>query len=103
MARIDLSDFEWNVIRLFSPGIWWIGLTMNRSGSEVQILQTYSLGVRPLSVLRRRAKLYALRKSARWLRSCSWLSCAAHSHLLAALVKGRCAKPPPRPRKSPCR
>lgn len=24
---------------LFSPGIWWIGLTMSRSGSEVQILR----------------------------------------------------------------
>ncbi|MCL6286063.1 hypothetical protein M3P21_21345, partial [Ruegeria sp. 2012CJ41-6] len=24
----------------FSPGIWWIGFRMNRSGSEVQILHT---------------------------------------------------------------
>ena len=30
------------VIPLFSPGIWWIGFKMNRSGSEVQILQMYS-------------------------------------------------------------
>ncbi len=42
---------------MFSPGIWWIGLTMNRSGSEVQIFAMYSYGVRPLSVLSRRAKL----------------------------------------------
>ena len=27
---------------LFSPGIWWIGLRMNLSGSDVQILQMYS-------------------------------------------------------------
>jgi hypothetical protein len=27
---------------VFSPGIWWIGLTMNRSGSDVQILAMYS-------------------------------------------------------------
>jgi hypothetical protein len=27
---------------VFSPGIWWIGFKMNRSGSEVQILQMYS-------------------------------------------------------------
>ncbi len=27
---------------VFSPGIWWIGSTMNRSGSEVQILAMYS-------------------------------------------------------------
>ena len=40
---------------VFSPGIWWIGFKMHRSGSEVQILQMYSYGVRPLSVLRRRA------------------------------------------------
>ena len=28
--------------QVFSPGIWWIGVTMNRCGSEVQTLQTYS-------------------------------------------------------------
>jgi len=27
---------------VFSPGIWWIGLRMNLSGSDVQILQMYS-------------------------------------------------------------
>lgn len=27
---------------MFSPGIWWIGSMMNRSGSDVQILQMYS-------------------------------------------------------------
>lgn len=42
---------------LFGPGIWWIGLTMNLSGSDVQILAMYSWGVSPLSVLSRRAKL----------------------------------------------
>jgi hypothetical protein len=31
-----LSDY------VFSPGIWWIGSRMNRSGSDVQILQMYS-------------------------------------------------------------
>jgi len=30
------------VFYVFSPGIWWIGSTMNRSGSEVQILAMYS-------------------------------------------------------------
>jgi len=30
------------VIQVFSPGIWWIGFRMNRSGSDVQILQMYS-------------------------------------------------------------
>ena len=42
--------------RVFSPGIWWIGLTKYLSGSEVQTLQIYSWGVRPLSILSRRAK-----------------------------------------------
>ncbi len=28
--------------QVFSPGIWWIGSRMNRSGSDVQILQMYS-------------------------------------------------------------
>ena len=27
---------------LFSSGIWWIGFKMNRSGSDVQVLQMYS-------------------------------------------------------------
>lgn len=28
--------------QVFSPSIWWIGLRMNFSGSDVQILQMYS-------------------------------------------------------------
>ena len=28
--------------KVFSPDIWWIGFKMNRSGSEIQILQMYS-------------------------------------------------------------
>lgn len=28
--------------KVFSPGIWWIGFRMNRSGSDVQVLQMYS-------------------------------------------------------------
>jgi hypothetical protein len=27
---------------LFSPGIWWIGFKMSRSGSDVQVLLMYS-------------------------------------------------------------
>jgi hypothetical protein len=27
---------------VFSPGIWWMGSTMNRPGSDVQILAMYS-------------------------------------------------------------
>ena len=38
-------------------------------GSFVQSLQMNSYGVRPLRVLSRRAKLYAVTKSARWARS----------------------------------
>lgn len=44
---------------MFSPGIWWIGSRMKRSGSEVRTLQMYSQGVRPPRVLMRRAKLWA--------------------------------------------
>ena len=40
---------------MFSPGIFWSGLIVNRSGCEVQALQTNSYGVRPRSVLRRLA------------------------------------------------
>ena len=40
---------------VFSPGIWWIGSRMNLSGSEVQILQMYSYGVRPFRVFSLRA------------------------------------------------
>ena len=42
---------------VFSLGIWWIGFRMKRSGSDVQILQMYSYGVRPLSVFNLRTKL----------------------------------------------
>ena len=42
---------------LFSPGVWCSGLSLNRSGSSVQTLQTYSYGVRPFRVLSRLAKL----------------------------------------------
>ena len=38
---------------VFSPGIWWIGSRINRSGSDVHILQMLSQGVRPLSEPRR--------------------------------------------------
>lgn len=54
---------------LFSPGIWWLGLRMNLSGSAVWILQMYLQGVRPLRVLSLRAKLQAAMKSARCVRS----------------------------------
>jgi hypothetical protein len=37
---MGLAGSAWPYV--FSPGIWWIGLRMNRSGSEVQILQMYS-------------------------------------------------------------
>jgi hypothetical protein len=32
---------------VFSPGIWWIGSSVNLSGSWVQSLQMASYGVRP--------------------------------------------------------
>src|SRR3984957_3860337 len=47
---------------LFSLGIWWSGLILNRCGCEVQALQTNSYGVRPLGVLSRLAKLWASTK-----------------------------------------
>jgi hypothetical protein len=40
--RAELDLLEVRHIRWFSPGIWWIGSMMKRSGSEVQILQMYS-------------------------------------------------------------
>ena len=43
-------------LTLFSPGIWWIGSRLIRSGSEIQPLQMYSWVVRPLSVLSLQAK-----------------------------------------------
>lgn len=51
------------VIVVLSPGIWWIGSSLNLSGPFVQTLQMYSYGVRPRRVLSRRAKLYAETKS----------------------------------------
>ncbi len=54
---------------VFSPGIWWIGFRRKRAGSEIQILQMYSLGVCSLSVFSLRAKEYAFMKSARCVRS----------------------------------
>jgi len=42
---------------MFSPDIWWIGLRLILSGSEVLILQMHSYGMRPPSVLSLRAKL----------------------------------------------
>jgi len=36
------SDFNRRRYAVFSPGIWLIGSRMNRSGSDVQILQMYS-------------------------------------------------------------
>jgi hypothetical protein len=48
----------WNyVAKLFSPGICWSGLSLNRCGSDVQHFEMNSKGVRPLSVFRRRPKL----------------------------------------------
>src|SRR5215211_1216774 len=44
-----------SLMRLFSPGIWWSGLSVNRWGSIAQVLQMNSYGVRPRKVLRRRA------------------------------------------------
>lgn len=60
--RHDISTariYTWRhkLRHLFSPGIWWIGLIVNRSGSADQIFAMYSYGVRPLRVLSRRAKL----------------------------------------------
>ena len=31
-----------NARQVSSPGIWWIGFRMNRSGSDVHVLQLYS-------------------------------------------------------------
>jgi phage/plasmid-associated DNA primase len=38
---MQLSRAHW-MPYLFSSGIWWIGFKMNRSGSDVQVLQMYS-------------------------------------------------------------
>lgn len=35
-----IADYKDDAV--FSPGIWWIGFRMNRSGPDVQILQMYS-------------------------------------------------------------
>lgn len=34
--------------KMFSPGIWWVGSSMNRFGWDVQDLAMNSYGVRPL-------------------------------------------------------
>jgi hypothetical protein len=36
-----LDNHDYNAY-LFSPGIWWIGFKMSRSGSDVQVLLMYS-------------------------------------------------------------
>jgi len=40
-ASIDQTSY------LFSPGLWWVGFTVNLSGSDFRILQMYSNGVSP--------------------------------------------------------
>jgi hypothetical protein len=35
-------SLDYNGGYVFSSGIWWIGFKMNRSGSDVQVLQMYS-------------------------------------------------------------
>ena len=57
LASFGISIALQQLFQVFSPGIWWIGLRMNRSGSDVQVLQMYSQGVRPCSGLSLRAKL----------------------------------------------
>ncbi len=42
IKRLEAGKSIWPVTWVFSPGIWWIGFRMNRSGSDVQILQMYS-------------------------------------------------------------
>lgn len=44
-------------ILVFCPGIRWIGVRLNRSGSDILILQMYSLILRPFIVLFRWATL----------------------------------------------
>ena len=55
--RPAATRYDRNAANLFSPGIFWSGLSVNRFGSEVQHLQMNSYGVRPLRVFRRRPKL----------------------------------------------
>ena len=43
--------------QVLSPCFWWIGSRMNRSGSDVQILQMHLWGVSPFSAFSLRAKL----------------------------------------------
>ncbi len=50
-----LDGIDWRNPRLFSPAIWWSGSSVTRFGSDCQVLQMNSYGVRPLSVLSRRA------------------------------------------------
>jgi len=41
---------------MFSPGKWWVGLILNRSGSFAQLWMMHSMGVRPLRVFIRLAQ-----------------------------------------------
>ena len=41
---------------MFSPGIWWSALSVNRFSSIIQVLQMASYGVRPLRVFNRRQR-----------------------------------------------
>ncbi len=55
--KLDPRHLTPGLNTLFSPGVWWYGLSLNRSGSSVQIRQTYSWGVKPFRVLSLRAWL----------------------------------------------
>jgi CHASE1-domain containing sensor protein len=41
-VTLPASGFVYAAFRVLRPGIWWIGSRRNRSGFEVQTLQTYS-------------------------------------------------------------
>ena len=41
-GRVQSVNVFQALFKLFGPGIWWIGFRMNRSGSDVHILQMYS-------------------------------------------------------------
>jgi hypothetical protein len=55
--RVYVIFREGTNTQVFSPGILRIELRMNRSGSDVEILQMYSQGVRPFRDFSLRAKL----------------------------------------------
>jgi transposase len=54
---IDLSNQIRSLLKVYGPGMWCDGSSLNRSGSLDQTWQTNSQGVRPFSVLSRRAWL----------------------------------------------